>query len=145
MHFVLISKDGRIGRASGCYSTRLPNGERDSHISCILRGHLGGSQADYFELRYSTAFPGEEGVIFSTEKDFDDDFHFDGRDHHAGEFQNYIEYSARCLDAGEAAKPDLEEGIETIAILQAMELSVARGWPVKIADVLARYNLAPTS
>jgi len=145
MHFVLRSKDGRIGRASGCYGTRPPNGERDSHITCILRGNQGGSQADFPELRYATAFPGEEDVIISTEEEAGYYFRFNGISHHAGEFQNYIEYFARCLDAGEAAKPDLEEGIETVAIMQAMELSLARGLPVKLADVLASYNLATAS
>ncbi len=32
IHFVLKSKDGRIGRGSGCYGTRTPNGERDSDL-----------------------------------------------------------------------------------------------------------------
>lgn len=145
MHFVLKSKDGRIGRASGCYSTRTPNGERDSHVTCILRGNQGGSQADNPELRYSTAFPDEKEVIIRTEEEAGYYFRFEGLSHHAGEFQNYIDYFARCLDAGVAAEPDLEEGIETVAIMQAMELSVARGLPVKITDVLASYNLAPAS
>jgi len=143
MHFVLKSRDGRIGRVSGCYSTRPPNGERDSHVTCILRGNLGASQGDSPELRYSTAFPGEADKIIRTEEEFGYYYRFGGYSHHAGEFQNYIEYFARCLDAGVAAEPDLEEGIETVAIMQAMELSVARGLPVKIADVLASYNLSP--
>ncbi len=145
MHFVLKSKDGRIGRASGCYSTRTPNGDRDSHITCILRGNQGASQADSPELRYSTAFPGEEDVIIRTDEEAGYYYRFGGFSHHAGEFQNYIEYFARCIDSGVAPKPDLEEGIETIAILQAMELSAERGAPVMIADVLASYNLAPTA
>ena len=145
MHFVLKSKDGRIGRVSGCYGTRTPNGERDSHITCILRGNQGGSQADIPELRYSTAFSGEEEMIIHFVEEADYYFRFGGSAHHAGEFQNYIEYFARCLDSGVAPKPDLEEGIETVAIMQAMELSVTRGAPVKIGDVLARYNLAPTA
>ncbi len=138
MHFVLKSKDRRVGRVSGCYSTRTPNGERDSHVTCILRGNEGGSQADYPELRYSTAFPGEEDMIMRSDREAAYYFRFEGHSHHAGEFQNYLEYFARCLDTGVAAKPDLEEGIETVSIMQAMELSVARGAPVQIDDILAR-------
>ena len=142
MHFVLKAKDGRIGRASGCYSTPTPFGLRDSHVTCILRGEQGGSQADYPELRYSTNFPGEGGVIHSLENEADFYFRFPNRTHHAGEFQNYIDYFARCLDAGIAAEPDLEEGIETVAIMQAMELSVQQGLPVKISEVLASHGQA---
>ncbi|MCS6245364.1 MAG: Gfo/Idh/MocA family oxidoreductase [Opitutus sp.] len=143
MHFVLKSKDGRIGRASGCYSTPTPAGLRDSHVTCVLRGVQGGSQADYPELRYSTNFPGEGGIIHRLDHEASFYFRFPNRSHHAGEFQNYIDYFARCLDTGVSAEPDLEEGIETIAIMQAMELSVERGLPVKISDVLASYGLAP--
>ena len=69
-------------------------------------------------------------------------FRFGGHSHHAGEYQNYIEYFARCLAAGETPKPDASEGIVTVALMQAMEESCAKGLPVKIKGVLARYDLA---
>jgi predicted dehydrogenase len=142
MHFVLRAKDGRIGRASGCYSAPPSPGIRDSHVTCILRGTQGACQADYPELRYSTHFPGEGEVTHSLEDESDYYFRFPNRSHHAGEFQNYIEYFARCLDTGVDPKPDLEEGIETVAIMRAMELSLERGTPVKVAEVLDSYHLS---
>jgi hypothetical protein len=36
----------------------------------------------------------------------------------------------------------VSEGIVTVALMQAMEESCAKGSPVKIKDVLARYELA---
>ena len=61
--------------------------------------------------------------------------------HHAGEYQNYIEYFARCLERRETPKPDVREGIVTIALLQAMEESTTAGHAVKVADILARHDL----
>jgi len=60
-------------------------------------------------------------------------FRFEGKSHHAGEYQNYLEYFARCLDTGETAYPDLKEGIGTVAVLQAMEQSLQSGKPEKIS------------
>jgi predicted dehydrogenase len=68
-------------------------------------------------------------------------FRFGGHSHHAGEYQNYIEYFARCLAGNETARPDAAEGIVTVALMQAMEESCAQGRPVKIKDVLARHDL----
>jgi predicted dehydrogenase len=64
-----------------------------------------------------------------------------GHSHHAGEYQGYIEYFARCLDAGKTPSPDVREGIGTVALMQAMDESAASGMPVKVADILARYGL----
>jgi len=65
-----------------------------------------------------------------------------GVSHHAGEYQNYIEYFARCLESGATPKPDAVEGIVTVALMQAMDEAAQSGAPVRIKDVLARYNLA---
>ncbi|MCB0058376.1 MAG: hypothetical protein KDE45_15170, partial [Caldilineaceae bacterium] len=66
---------------------------------------------------------------------------FGGNSHHAGEYQNYIEYFARCLAAGETPKPDVAEGVVTVALMQAMDESTQLGRPVQIAEVLARHEL----
>ena len=68
-------------------------------------------------------------------------FRFEGHTHHAGEYQNYLEYFARCLETGETPKPDVREGIVTIALLEAMEESAKLGRPVRIDTVLARNGL----
>ena len=68
-------------------------------------------------------------------------FRFGGNSHHAGEYQNYIEYFARCLESGETPKPDVREGIVTVALMQAMDESTVTGQPVRVRDVLARYGI----
>lgn len=140
-HFILKSSSGKIARVSGCYSCPTVPAQRDSGMTCILRCENGASQADYHELRYSWKL-GKQSVIERFEGEEDHYFRFEGLSHHAGEYQNYIEYFARRLAAGETPKPDAREGVVTIALLVAMEESCAAGAPVKISDVLARHGLA---
>ena len=110
-------------------------------MTCILRCDDGASQADYHELRYAWKI-GDQAAVESFESRRDYYFRFGGVSHHAGEYQNYIEYFARCLEQGETPKPDAHEGIVTVALMQAMDESTQIGAPVKIVNVLARYNLA---
>jgi predicted dehydrogenase len=139
-HFVLKSSSGKIARVSGCYSCPTVPAQRDSGMTCILRCASGASQADYHELRYSWKLDGRSVIErFEGEEDFY--FRFEGQTHHAGEYQNYIEYFARCLDSGKTPKPDVREGIVTMGLLEAMEESTKLGRPVKIRDVLARNGL----
>ena len=139
-HFILRSTSGKIARVSGSYSGPTVPAQRDSGMTCILRCANGASQADYHELRYSWKL-GSQSVIERFEGEEDHYFRFKGHTHHAGEYQNYIEYFARCVNSGETPKPDAREGIVTIALLQAMEESATLGHPVKIKDVLVRNGL----
>lgn len=139
-HFILKSVSGKIARVSGCYSCPTVPAQRDSGMTCILRCANGASQADYHELRYSWKL-GAQSIIERFEGQEDHYFRFTGHTHHAGEYQNYIEYFARCLESGTIPKPDVREGIITIALLEAMAECCARGLPVKIKEVLARHGL----
>jgi len=139
-HFILKSASGRIARVSGAYSGPTVPAQRDSGMTCILRCDKGASQADYHELRYSWKL-GTQSIIERFEGEEDHYFRFEGNSHHAGEYQNYIEYFARCLAEGKTPKPDATEGVVTIALLEAMEESCARGVPVKIKEVLVRHGL----
>lgn len=135
MHFIFKAKDGRIARVSGVYTGPVQPVTRDSEMSCILRGTEGCSQADYMDLRYAiTDKTGEEKII-TWEHKLKHYFRFEGKSHHAGEYQNYLEYFADSIEQGFTAYPDLQEGIGTIAVLKAMELSLEKGVPVKIADM----------
>jgi predicted dehydrogenase len=139
-HFIYKAKDGRIARVSGTYSAPVTPTSRDSNMSCILRGALGASQADYYDLRY--AWKTDTQSVVETFEDQDAHFfRFGGHSHHAGEYQNYIEYFARCLTEDVSPKPDAAEGIVTVALMQAMEESTKTGAPVKVRAVLARYGL----
>lgn len=139
-HFVYRARSGRIARVSGTYTAPGTPNSRDSNMSCVLRGSLGAGQADYYELRY--AWKTDLQSVVETFEDRDDYFfRFGGHSHHAGEYQGYIEYFARCLARGEAPKPDVGEGIVTVALMQAMEEAARKGGPVKVRDVLARHGL----
>jgi predicted dehydrogenase len=139
-HFVLRSSSGKVARVSGCYSCPIVPSQRDSGMTCILRCANGASQADYPELRYSWCLS-EQSIIEHFEGEEDYYFRFEGRTHHAGEYQNYIEYFARCIATGQTPKPDAREGIVTIALLVAMEETCASGKPVKIKEILVRHGL----
>jgi predicted dehydrogenase len=141
MHFIFKATDGRIARVSGCYTGPVQPATRDSEMSCILRGTEGCSQGDYMDLRYAiTDKTGEERIITWEDK-LKHYFRFEGKSHHAGEYQNYLEYFADSITEGFTAYPDIKEGVGTIALLQAMDRSLQTGRPVKVDDILAEYHL----
>lgn len=142
MHFVLTTKSGKIARISGHYSAPYGNSERDSGMSCIVRGLNGTSQADYSDLRYSTHFAGGDGPVqYNLNHRAGHYFRFEGKSHHVGEYQNYIEHFAQCVNAGKTPTPDIAEGIGTVAVMTAMERSLQNRQPVKVAAVLADAGL----
>ena len=141
MHFIFKAKDGRVARVSGVYSSPVQPTIRDSEMSCILRGTKGCSQGDYMDLRYSVTTKDGEEQLYTFDHKLKYYFRFEGKSHHAGEYQNYLEYFAGCLDSGETAYPDLKEGIGTIALLSAMEESLKTGKPVKVESIFERYGL----
>jgi len=144
MHFIFKATDGRIARVSGCYTGPTQPAQRDSGMTVILRGTEGASQADYHELRYAiTDKTGEEKVVVWGDSTIKYYFRFEGQSHHAGEYQNYLEYFADCIESGETAYPDIREGVGTVVLLQAMDQSLQSGKPVKLADLLSVYQLAP--
>ena len=142
MHFIFRATDGRIARVSGAYTGPIQPAQRDSGMSVILRGTEGASQADYHELRYAiTDKTGEEKVIHWGDKTIKYYFRFEGQSHHAGEYQNYLEYFVESIINNTTAYPDLKEGIGTIALLQAMEQSLKKGLPVKVSEILKVHGL----
>lgn len=142
MHFIFRATDGRIARVSGVYTSPTQPVKRDSGMTCILRGTEGASQADYHELRYAiTDKTGEEKIITWGDATLKYYFRFEGQSHHAGEYQNYLEYFVDSIEQGFTAYPDMKEGIGTVALLQAMDRSLKTGKPVKIADILNEFGL----
>lgn len=141
MHFIFKAEDGRVARVSGAYTGPVQPVTRDSEMSCILRGTEGCSQADYMDLRYAiTDRTGEERML-TWEHKLKHYFRFEGKSHHAGEYQNYIEHFAAAIRSGEKAYPDMQEGIGTIALLQAMDESLSSGKPVRPKDLLMRHGV----
>lgn len=142
MHFIFKADDGRIARVSGSFTGPTQPTKRDSGMTCILRGTMGASQADYHELRYAvTTKDGEEKMITWGDAALNHYFRFEGQSHHAGEYQNYLEYFVDSIKQDFTAYPDLKEGIGTIALLQAMDKSLQTGVPVKVASILDEYGL----
>jgi predicted dehydrogenase len=142
MHFIFKAKDGRIARVSGAYTGPTQPAARDSGMSCILRCTEGASQADYHELRYSvTLNTGEEKIITWGDATLKHYFRFEGQSHHAGEYQNYLEYFADSITSNFTAYPDIKEGIGTVALLLAMDKSLATGLPVKLDEILSENQL----
>ncbi|MEJ8819837.1 Gfo/Idh/MocA family protein [Lacibacter sp. H407] len=142
MHFIFKATDGRIARVSGSYTGPTQPTKRDSGMSCVLRGTLGASQADYHELRYSiTDKTGEEKIIHWGDSTLKYYFRFEGQSHHAGEYQNYLEYFVDSIEQNFTAYPNMQEGIGTVALLQAMDKSLKTGAPVKIKDICQNYDL----
>lgn len=142
MHFIFKATDGRIARVSGAYTGPTQPAQRDSGMSTILRGTEGASQADYHELRYAvTDKTGEEKIIVWGDSTLKYYFRFEGQSHHAGEYQNYLEYFADSIEQNFTAYPDMQEGIGTVALLQAMDKSLKTGMPIKIKDILDTYGL----
>jgi hypothetical protein len=143
MHFIFKSTDGRIARVSGSYTGPTQPTSRDSGMTCILRGTNGASQADYHELRYAvTTKEDEEKIITWGDAKLKYYFRFEGQSHHAGEYQNYLEYFVDSIENNFTAYPDLKEGIGTIALLQSMDKSLQTGMPVRIKDILDEYGLS---
>lgn len=142
MHFIFRATDGRIARVSGVYTSPTQPTQRESGMSVILRGTTGASQADYHELRYAvTTSEGEEKIINWGDSTLKHYFRFEGQSHHAGEYQNYLEYFADSIEQGFVAYPDMKEGIGTVALLQAMDKTLKTGMPVKVSEILAEYNI----
>lgn len=142
MHFVCRTRSGKIGRISGCYSAPYGNHRRDSSITCILRGTLGASHADYSDLRYNTHFSGEGAREYDFEHLASHYFRFAGKSHHAGEYQNYLDHFADCVARDEVPEPDLREGIVTVALLSAMQRSLESSRPVSVGAILAEHGLS---
>ncbi len=136
MHFILKASDGRIASISGTYSCPIQPQLRDSEMTCILRGTQGCSQGDYMDLRYAITTKSGEEKLLTFDHKLKHYFRFEGKSHHAGEYQNYLDYYADCLENGRTAYPDLREGIGTVAVMKAMEQSLKTGAPVRVKSLL---------
>lgn len=160
--FLVKDKSGIYATIEGSYATPCLNKKIEFPIECTLRGTKGISRGGYNQLiMYQKALKPRlpEGKkpysLDAAEKDFYDEtlyqydnkrdyyFRFEGETHHAGEYQNYIDYFAEMLLAGKTPLPDLKEGIHTIGILEAMKRSLQTGKPIKVKSILEEYNLKP--
>ena len=144
LKFILKNSDGTCASVNGCYATPTLGSAVEQSISCTLRGTKGVSRAGYPKLKYYTNFSPIQKTASLHE--FDDlhpyFFRFESETHHAGEYQNYIEDFAICMNTGKVPKPDLKEGIRTLAVMEAMEQSIKYNRAIKIADVLKERGIS---
>lgn len=130
------AESGAFGRAMGHYGARELPTARNS-IELVLFGSSGTSLAQYHDMRYLHTAPGgtevSEDFLYAGRH-----YYFDSEMHgmHYGEFANYAEYFAGALIDGTAYSPDLEEGLETFAIMEAVRRSAQDGNPVAVRAVL---------
>ena len=141
VHAIMKTRSGKIARVTGCYGSPHPCEEGQSLISCVIQGQRGASEACYLDLRYFTHFEGEPQTVHRYPERNRYYFRFSAQDHHAGEFQNYIEHFASCLRNVVTPKPDIREGIVTVAVMCAIEQSIARGEPVRPGSLLEAAGL----
>ncbi|WP_378127963.1 Gfo/Idh/MocA family oxidoreductase [Cohnella boryungensis] len=140
MRFILRDEQGRIATVAGSYT--LPTFEQaiEPSISCVLRGTKGTTRGEYPSLRYNTHFEGEGNAAHAYEEKDPYYFRFEGKSHHAGEYQNYIEYFADCLDSDATPLPDVHEAVRTLALMEAMERSMRSGGQVvRVQAILDEY------
>lgn len=138
--FIFKDSTGRFAVVGGHYASAALDKKVEPSINCTIIGTEGISKAEYPNLVYHTNFEGEGPITHKYEDKHDYYFRFGGDDHHAGEYQNYIEYFAECMDRGETPKPDLFEGIRTLSIMKAMEKSLAIGQPIKTREVFDEFD-----
>ncbi len=142
LRFLAIDKAGTVCQISGSYASMTLGRDVEPSISCTLRGSSGASRSSYPRLRYWTHFEGEGGDrAYSFDEKQGYYFRFERESHHAGEYQNYIDYFASCLDSGRTALPDLAEGIGTLAVMAALDRSLETGQPCKVSSILEEYGL----
>lgn len=143
LRFLLRNEAGQIAQVSGDYTLPTLGQRVEPSIASVLRGTKGSSRAEYSNLVYHTGFSGEGPKSYNFDEKLDYYFRFEGKSHHAGEYQNYIEYFADCLNRHAEPLPNAQEAIHTLAIMVAMTRSAELGGqPVKINDILQEYGIS---
>jgi predicted dehydrogenase len=134
--------DGRVGRAFGHYGMHELPRARNS-IECMLYGSDGTSLAKYHDMQY--LHTGHDGVEIVEDMLYEyRHYHFNNEVHgmHYGEFANYLQYFAEAIESGATYSPDLEEGIETFCLMEAVRRSaLAGGERVELAPLLKEVGL----
>jgi predicted dehydrogenase len=158
-----VSKDGRIGRAMGHYGCHeLPTAR--NCIECVIYAAGGSSLAQYHDMRFVRTGGGEgsdgarqrdseagvggfdPGALMEVTEDClyaGRQYYFNSEVHgmHYGEFANYADTFARALIEGTPTSPELEEGVETVCVMEAVRRSAETGRVVEVGPLLAEVGL----
>jgi predicted dehydrogenase len=141
LHVILQAESGAVGRVTGCYGSPHAHPESEPMIGCTLRGSTGTTQAWYPQFRYCVHTDDEGDVAYNFDHEHPYYFRWGGAMHHAGEFQNYLEHFVHHLLAGTSPRPNLDDGIHVIAVLEAIGEALSSSQQVQIEAVLERNNL----
>ncbi len=146
---------GAIGRAMGHYGCHELARARNC-IELMLYGSAGSSLAQYHDMRYIHTTPQaaakesaggfDPGALGEVVEDYlyaGRQYYFNSEVHgmHYGEFANYADHFGRALIEGSPYSPDLEEGIETLCLMEAVRQSAESGQPVELAPILQSAGL----
>jgi predicted dehydrogenase len=139
----LRAADGRVARAMGHYGLEELPSARNA-IELTLFGSAGTSLAQYHDMRYVHTSPDgtevTEDPLYALRHHY---FNSEVHGMHYGEFAHYAEHFAAAILDGTPHHPDLDEGLETFCVLEAVRRSVRSGRPEPVAPVLAEVLGAP--
>ena len=130
------SRDGKIARAMGHYGLKEMPSARNA-IELVLYGTRNTSLAQYHDMKYR--YTNDDGTEVCEDPLYEyRHYYFNSEVHgmHYGEFANYTEYFADALVHNRPYSPDLEEGIETFCVMEAIRRSAQSGKPVQVAPLL---------
>lgn len=131
----LISKAGRVGRAMGHYGCHeLPTAR--NCIELMLYGSKGSSLAQYHDMKYIHTAP--DGTEVTQDHLYAGrHYYFNSEVHgmHYGEFANYAEYFADAILNNTPNSPDLEEGVRTLCVMDAIRRSARENRQVDVVDI----------
>jgi predicted dehydrogenase len=158
-----VAASGQIGRAMGNYGVHeLPTAR--NCIELMLYGSEGASLAQYHDMKYVHTAPHKKadhpaehkveeahaGFAPGALEEVTEDFLYAGRHYyfnsevhgmHYGEFANYADYFARSLMSNAPYSPNLEEGLETFCIMEAVRRSALEGRPVEVGTVMSEIGM----
>lgn len=125
----LVAESGRIGRVLGNYGFHDLRRAR-SLIECLLMGSKGTSLARYPELKLT--YHNAQGT--ELEEDYTQSmtgyyYRHELVGMHYGEFGNYLDHFASAILTNSPNSPDLIEGIETVAVMDAIVRALQSGKP----------------
>lgn len=137
----LRSKSGKIARAMGHYGLKELPSARNA-IELVLYGTENTSLAQYHDMKFR--YTADDGTEVCEDPLYEyRHYYFNSEIHgmHYGEFANYTDYFADALIHNKPYSPNLEEGIETFCVMEAVRRSAQSGQRMQIAPLLEEAGL----
>jgi len=137
----LVAASGALGRVLGHYGLEELPSARNA-IELVLFGSAGTSQAQYHDMRFRHTSPDGTEVtqdpLYALRHHY---FNSEVHGMHYGEFAGYAEAFCRALIEDRPTSPELAEGLEVFAVMEAVRRSAGAGLPVPVSEVRAEIGL----